>query len=261
MCAPVIDVRAVANDLCRNPDGTWSSGAAAAAWDQVQIATVRDPLKALAVVALVVHHVAPAAAAKIAAKVLRPIIEFADASIVLRLTEYREHDDRMREAIEAADRYLQKEHLLQSLLRSGRLPCCSTSSASSLPLPNAYGDKQRLGDVFPTPAPLDIASDADELFDAFDVLVSNDPEAAWRVAAEVAARAVTDRDRLIVAQSLSRLLTLNERVIAADVIAQMCASQPLREVMAHCRYAISERLLDEMLCAGSDKESAASAVP
>jgi hypothetical protein len=257
----MIDLHALADDLSSQPDGTWNSGAARNAWERLQIAVDRDPLTALAITSLVVQNISPAATAKIASRVLRSIIESADETMAKRLAEYSEDDDRMHEAIAAVDRYLQKVRLLRLALRNGNIPSPLVSFMSSFPLPNAYGDRQRLGDVFPEPAAINLTGNVDELFDSFDVLVSNDPRAAWRSATEVATRAVSERDKLIVAQSMSRLLNLNEALIAADVAARLRASRPLREVMARCRYAVSEPLLDALLEAVADTYRATRATP
>ena len=85
--------------------------------------------------------------AKVASKVLRGIIESADETIGNQLAGYRKGDDRMREAIEAVDRYLEKVRLLRVALRGGDADCISNSSPPH---------------------------------------VSNDPEAAWRCVKDVA---------------------------------------------------------------------------
>lgn len=248
----VIEPDHIADDLCKQADGSWYSGAAAAAWDQLQAATNTDPIMALAIVAVVVQCVSPDAVARIAATVLWKVTESNDEDIAARVAEYRQHDVRMREAIDAICRYREKARVLQEVLQGGDFRTCSTWSASGLPLPNPYPYDERLGDVFLDQPAVDLGGDADDLFDAFDVLVSNDPQAAWRCTLDVVGRAVSERDRLIVAQSVSRLLNLNERLVTNGLVERLRSSPPFRAVLRYCRFRVGEALLDEMLRAAID---------
>jgi hypothetical protein len=202
----------------------------------------------LSVLALVVRCLSAEALAKIAAKPLRQVIEFPSPAVSKMLEEYRT-DERIRDLADSVRRYLDKVRRLRAILAGGTAAMLDQSTVG-LPLPNAY-DRSRIRRIvrdLPREVPtIPPSLEGDDLFDYYDTLVSEDPEQAWAISTAVAERASSERDRLIAAQPLSRLINLHEDLVRSDLARRALESKALRLTLAQCRYAISEPLLDDLL--------------
>jgi len=252
----MIDINEVVESLCAEPNGAWRFGSARDAWEQLEIAAERQPADALTIIARIAPCLTQSAASRVAAKILRTIVESRDRDIQSLLETYESSDERMRQLIGAVRRYAAKVRLLRAILEGEDANADIVASAPDVRLPNAYG-----GGVTAVCAStahdgslIDANGDVDDVFDSFDMLVSNDPVRAWRMATFVAERASTDRDRLIVAQAMSRLINLDESVVRPDCVDRLRSSRALQRVFAQCRYAVSEVFIDELVGALSPLE-------